>query len=446
MAYGHPKIEVKFNSDQLTHFGGIYLLYLFFKNIGFRVLLSRKIHYSQRNNYYTISEMILALMYPIILGLERITITTLLGNNGVFKTLTGLRSFPQPSTLRRFLIRSSDDLLSQLVSLHQRLRKYFLNLIVRDKKLLFDLDSTVCTVYGNQEGALKGYNPEHRGKKSYHPLFCFEYHSGQSMFGCLRQGNATSATGSYELLVELFNNYSFHEYKMRFRGDAGFYDKKIIALLSQNQVGFAIVADMTEPLKKKVISLDYQETGDDIYSFAETYYQPTDWPKEYRFCIVRRKLPEKETNQTTLFAMDRFSYSAIVTNLTMTPKNVWKFYSNRVKCERNIRSLKNDYYLANIPTKHFGANALYLEILLLAYDLVKWFQRLCLPKSWQSKTLQTLRYDLLLVPGMFVNHNGKQILRFPKNSPWQKIFFEAKNKAEKLNDLNNELKRTEYLK
>ena len=43
---------------------------------------------------------------------------------------------------------------------------------VWDKKwfgrVTLDLDSSVKTVYGNQEGANVGYNPHKKGKKSYH--------------------------------------------------------------------------------------------------------------------------------------------------------------------------------------------------------------------------------------------------------------------------------------
>ena len=31
----------------------------------------------------------------------------------------------------------------------------------------------MSTIYGNQEGAAKGYNPHKPGAKSYHPQFCF---------------------------------------------------------------------------------------------------------------------------------------------------------------------------------------------------------------------------------------------------------------------------------
>ena len=163
------------------------------------------------------------------------------------------------------------------------------------------------------------------------------------------------------------------------------------------------------------------------------------WDKPYRTCIVRKKLVAEESDQATLFTMNAYSYSAIVTNLTMTSANIWKFYSGRVQCERDIRSLKEDYYLGNVPTQTFSANALYLEILLWAYDLIKWFQRLCLPKRDHRKTLSTLRQELLLMPGSFAQHGSKQILRFPKNAPQQKTFWHAKEEIEKLKYLNDVL-------
>jgi hypothetical protein len=36
-----------------------------------------------------------------------------------------------------------------------------------------DLDSTIMTRYGNQEGAKKGYNPKKLGLNSHHPLLTF---------------------------------------------------------------------------------------------------------------------------------------------------------------------------------------------------------------------------------------------------------------------------------
>lgn len=441
MAYGATKIRVKFNSNRLTHFGGVYLFHLFLKQIGWRHLVGTTIKYKQRNSQYTIPEQLFSLLYPVILGLSRIEVSRMLGNNGVFKMLIGLNRFPDPTTLRRFLIRGSEELLPQLVRLHDRSRKYFIDRIVPEKKLLVDMDSTVCTVYGHQEGAMKGYNPRARGRRSYHPLFCFESRSGSSLLGILRHGNAYTSTGAKEYLEQFFAQFSPSEYSVRFRGDSGFYDKEIIALLSQKKAEFAIVADMTGPLKNRVAGLNYKtaQGTNKRYSFAETTYQPMKWERSHRYCIIRKKLEAEETDQTTLFTVDAYSYSAIVTNMAMTSANIWKFYSGRVHCERDIRRLKEDYYLGNIPTQTFDANALYLEILLWAYDLIKWFQRLCLPERDHRKTLATLRQELLLMPGSFATHGSRHILRFPRNALQQKTFWYAKRKVERLKDLNRVL-------
>lgn len=441
MAYGTKEVQIKFNSNRLTHFGGVYLFHLFLKKIGYRNLIATTIRYEQRNNHYTISEQIFSLLYPIILGLSRIEVSKLLGNNGVFKMLIGLNDFPNPTTLRRFLVRGSEELSPQLVRLHDRLRKYFIDRIVPEKKLLVDMDSTVCTLYGHQEGVVKGYNPKERGRRSYHPLFCFESNSGGSLLGILRHGNAHTSTGAVDYLKRFFKVYPNTDYQVRFRGDSGFYAKEIVAQLRGNRASFAIVADMTNPLKNLIRGLRYQTASgkDKRYSFAEVTYQPSLWEQPYRYCIIRKKLEPEETDQATLFTLNAYSYSAIVTNLAMTPANVWKFYNGRVQCERDIRSLKEDYYLGNIPTQTFSANELYLEILLWAHDLIKWFQRLCLPEREHHKTLATLRQELLLIPGSFAAHGSRHILRFPKNAPQQKTFWYAKGKISKLKDLNTQL-------
>ena len=38
-----------------------------------------------------------------------------------------------------------------------------------------------------------------------------------------------------------------------------------------------------------------------------------------------------------------------------------------------------------------NADETYFDLLLLAYNLINWFKRLCLPPEFQNATLQTLR-------------------------------------------------------
>jgi len=114
--------------------------------------------------------------------------------------------------------------------------------------------------------------------------------------------------------------------------------------------------------------------------------------------------------------MGRYLYRAWATNLELTPAGVWRFYDGRAAIEPRIRELREDFALRKIPTGSFEANALYLEVIRLAYNLVTAFQRTCLPEAWQSYTLQKLRLKLFLLPGEVTRPQNRPTLRL-KDSP-----------------------------
>ena len=431
---GAKNVRVAFTAGQLTHFGGVYLLHCFLQQLRLRTFLAERLRISERNNHFSTTERLFALLYPMILGLDKIELTALLGTNGVFQYLTGLPRVPNPTTLRRFLISSADILLPKLRSAHNFLRARFLTLPESRSSYWLDFDSTACTLYGNQEGALKGYNPHHPGKKSYHPLICTEAHLQDCLGGELRYGNAHTASGVNDMLNTVLATLPSLTRTIRTRADAGFYDGDFIQQLCDNQVEFAVVAHMTTPLKRKIPTLRYARV-DAVYSAAEFKYQPHGWKQKHRCVVLREQLTDKRDAQLTLFKMKAYAYHVIVTNLSLTPNGVFAFYEDRSAMERTIRTLKEDYPFGTAPTGNFAANALYAELSLLAYNIVIWFRRLCLPKDWQSYTVATLRHRLLLIPGVFTRTGNRPALRLPKNNPHQDTFLYAEDRIKKLKSL-----------
>ena len=434
MGSGPRKLRTRFTAVGLTHFGGVYLFNRFLQQLRFRRYLSQSLRFEQRNSRYSLTELLIALMYPMILGLEKIEVSALLKTNGVFQYLTGLPSFPDPVTLRRFLVRSAPVLLPRLGGIHDHLRTHFLGRPTLPSSFWLDCDSTARTLYGHQEGAVKGYNPAHPGKKSYHPLLITEAHRSDCLGGFLRPGNAHTAEGVSDLVQKVLRLLP-HQQRLRLRADAGFYNGSLLALLELESVAYAIVARMAPPLSAQVRSLRYCHVAP-RFATSEFSYRPYRWNRSRRFVVLRRILPEDETEfPTTLFTLDRYAYSIIVTNLDLQPDRVFRFYQDRSAQERIIRTLKADYPLAKAPTSSFEANALYAELSLLAYNLVVWFKRLCLPDDWQSCTLPTIRHRLLLMPGEFVRGNNISTLRFPWNSPYQDAFEYAQERINSVTPL-----------
>ena len=189
-------LRIACNHAGLTHFGGIYFFHELLRVLHLRQFLARNLDYSRRNQRYSVSQMILALVYPIISGLDRIETASFLRSNGTFQYLTGLQSFPDPQTLRRFLRQAPPRLWRRLHGVNDRLLQNFIYLPDHRSRLIFDLDSTVVTTFGHQDGAEVGYNPRYRGKRSYNPLLCIEANSAYLWDAELRAGNAATWEGS----------------------------------------------------------------------------------------------------------------------------------------------------------------------------------------------------------------------------------------------------------
>jgi hypothetical protein len=398
-----------------------------------RDFLARHLPYPRRNCRYTVPQMILALLCPIVLGLDRIETASFLRSNGTFQYLTGLPSFPDPQTLRRFLLQAPPRFWEQFHRVNDRLLQHFIHLPDHRSRLIFDLDSTVLTVFGHQGGAQVGYNPRYRGKRSYNPLLCMEANSSYLWDTELRAGNAGTWDGSIELLDTCLANVPPDIRELRVRADAGFGFNPVFDALESRPAEYAVVARLTPALQRLLPGLHYAPVNSD-WEMADFAHRPQGWSRARRFVVARRFLSAEE-KQPTLFALGRYVYRAWVTNLALTPLGIWHFYETRAALEPRIRELLEDYALRKIPTRSFAANALFLEIIRLAYNLVTAFQRLCLQESWQHLTLSKLRYKLFLLPGELTRPQNRPVLRLRQSSMLQALADDILRRINKLKPL-----------
>ena len=336
MPKGPRKLTITFGTKSLTHYGGVYLLHRFLTRIGFKNAVATDVRFAQRNNRYSVGELLLAILYPMILGLERIETTYLLQPNGVFRYLSGLPTYPNPSSLRRFLLRMAPKALPRLRRLHDRFLAKMAMKPHPPWRLIFDLDSTVLVVYGKQEEARVGYNPFKHGRPSYHPLLCFEGQTKDFWHGELRPGDVHTSSGVLELLKACFAKIPAGVRYVIIRADKGFYDHKIVEWLEERRARFVIVAKLTRPIKRKLAHLHYTRVSGGVEA-AEFRYQPTRWLHPYRFVVIRRPQPEEPNEQLTLFKLGKYHYQVLVTNLDLQPLNLWRFYNGRAGIERIIR-------------------------------------------------------------------------------------------------------------
>ena len=411
------------------------LLQRFCSQLKLRWLLQRYVTIHQRNSDYLPSDMILMLLYTAMAGLRRINRTEILQYNGTFLSLLGLSHFPNQSTLRRFLKRLTPKAIRELVSLHDKLRSQLFIIPKARNSLTFDVDSVVLTIYGKLQFARVGYNPRKHGRRSYHPLLCFEAHLQEFWHGSLRPGDAGASTGVIPFLKLCLAKVpqKIGRSRVRIRGDAGFFGKRVIEFLDHLGCGYVIVAKEYSTIKSRARGCSFKKLTNG-WEIGEFRYKPHEWERYHRFVVVRRPIPEDpiEAQQLTLFKDRKYAYHVVVTNLKTHPWRVWRFYSKRATIEKDIRELLYDYSLGKIPTEDWIPNVAFFQILLFAYNIVHWFKRLCLPREYLYATLDTIRTDFLVLPAKLTKKGSQNILVLPKDYHYKEQFMDALKKIDQL--------------
>lgn len=428
-------LQITFTGHHLTHFGGLVLLQRFCQRLHLRRQLRHVVAESPRRTAYPPVDLLLALLFAIMADLRRINKTEILQYNGVWQTLLGLRQFPNQSTLRRFLKRLTPTQIRRLVAVHDHLRARLFGYPRPRTSVTFDLDSVVVVLYGTPQGARVGYNPKKPGRRSYHPLLGFEAHLQEFWHGTLRPGDAATSTGTVPFLRHCLAKTpaTIARRRVRVRADAGFFRQRIVEFLDETGCGYAIVAKLHPPLKARARECRFRPLAHG-WAAGEFRYRPLSWHQPHRFIVVRRPIPldPVEARQLTLFTDRGYAYHVLVTNLPLQPWRIWRFYAKRATVEKNIRELLYDYPLGKIPTEAWVANVAFFHLLLLAYNLVHWFKRLCLLREYLFATLETVRTDFLVLPAKLTKQGSRNILTLPQDYHYRAEFQRALRRIARL--------------
>jgi len=440
MKKGLQSLEFSFEAEGLTHYGGLFLIQRFCNKLDFRRRLQRCWRAAPDWSEFDPVDLIQLLLFLLIAGLQRVNKSDKLQYDGFFLALLGLEKFPDESSLRRFLQRLSPRAIRQLARLHDQLRR---ELFARPKprsSLEFHLDSVVLTLYGKQQGARLGYNPKAKGRPSYHPLLCFEGQGQEFWHGSLRPGDAGSNTGARHFVKRCLAKVpsSIARSRIRWLADVGFFSGGLIDDLDQWGCGYTIVARGYEVYQQMAEKAGFKDLKFG-WGFAEFEHRPQKWRQAHRFIAIRRPLPvdPAQASQLTLFKDRHYSYSFVVSNLGLTPWRTWTNYLGRANIEKSIRELLHELALNKIPSQRWTANVAFFQLLLLAYNLVHWFKRLCLPETQLRTTVETLRHQLLGLPANLINRSGKNVLVLPRQYHYQAEFLAAAARLARLKPLKS---------
>ena len=222
-----------------------------------------------------------------------------------------------------------------------------------DPAAVLDLDSTLFERYGQQEGSLTGHSSRKHGRPSRHPILAMLAGSKRVLPAWLRSGN----TGTVRDLK------------------------------------YAVAARRQPPIRKAIAGLrGWRPFGRGV-EVCELPWQPFRWTAPRRLVVVRELQRERpDAAGRHLFDLPGYTVHAVVTNLSLAPEEVWRFYNGRADCENRIMELKLDFAADGSWPRSFQGTEAVLQLSCLLFSLLTPFKDEVLEDP--SPTLATLRHSL----------------------------------------------------
>jgi hypothetical protein len=308
-------------------------------------------------------------------------------------------------------------------STNQKVSDYFFSWIFDNLKFdnfTLDIDSSVITRYGEQEGAKKGYNPNKKGRASHHPLIAFIADVKLVANMWLRSGDTSSANNFLSFLEDTLSKLKNKTISL-IRLDSGFFQSDILDYLEEKVMDYIVAVKFTAPIQRLIQASNNWVVLDTGIEICEQIYQSESWHKPRRIVIVRQKVKERPKatgKQLKLFKEEEiyknYRYSAYVTNMKLAPIEIWRLYRGRGDAENRIKELKYDFGFDSFNLKDFYATEAALLFAMIAYNLMSLFRTFVLQEKTQ-KTLSTLRYRTFAIGAYFEKINDKLVLKIALN-------------------------------
>jgi hypothetical protein len=420
-------MDLRFTDKEITAWGGLSIMKRMLDHLGFeRALAGCGLPQPGSNRGYRPEQLIMQFMLSVWCGANRFEHGEVTRHDPVLGRVFGFDRMANFKAVMR-LFRKFDLGCSE--SVMDGLYRWLFDQIAINGVTL-DLDSTVMTRYGSQEGAARGYNPSKRGRASHHPLMAFVADTRMIANCWLRPGNASTGNNSQAFLDATLRRLEKQSVCL-LRADSGFSDSAFLDHIEARALHYVIALRLNQPLQRALVDAQgwwrlHDEAGKVVPGIELTRfsYQSNVWSKARWVIGIRQHIEQRESPKgktLNLFADDpvvgKWRYSALVSDLNLSAVTVWRLYRGRADCENRIKELKYDFAADSFNMSDFWATEAALNTVMLAYNLMSLLRQVVLktcPVKHSSNTiqhtLQTLRYKLFAKPAYITTESRKPIL------------------------------------
>jgi len=372
------KLDVSWNPEsQVTQWGGLAYFVSYLKTSGLfdRLVEDAPFHYTSPNAP-EVRDVVGTAVLAIVCGFSRYVHINRLRNDTVLAMLLGLGRIVCEDSVRRALKFADEHELDAWLSRHEK--------DVFDKLLSYeyviDVDNTVKPIFGHQEGAELGYNPQKPGRPS-HNFHSYFIGSIRISLGVdVQPGRRHSGRCGMPRLWELVDGLPAEKKPRLLRGDVGYGGDENMCEAERRGLRFLFKIRRTKTVlslfRRKENDRDWIDVGAG-WEAEETIIQLGGWERPRRCILLRR--PSKDVKRIAtatppkrrgrpkknalVFVQQEFDFvedkvgrrwdcSALVTNdEKLDAATLAQTYRDRGDCENNFDEYKNQYGWGGFVTK-----------------------------------------------------------------------------------------------
>jgi hypothetical protein len=390
------------------------------------------------NNAPRIRDVLGTIVLSVLSGHRRYCHSAALYGDQVAAGLLGLSKIVSHDSLSRGLKKMDEGKAEEWIHAH---------LLRKTEPLLqhayvLDIDATVKTVYGSQEGATVGYNPHKPGRPSY----CYHTY----MVGAARlvmdvdvlPGNQTAGCYSHPGLWRILDGLPPRLHPTFVRGDIAYGNEGTMSGCEDRGVHYLFKMRKSSTIKTLCNELskagtEWKDAGSG-WQATETRLHLGGWSRSRRVVLLRR--PQKKGPPTQILkqpgrqdefefveedAMPQYDWSILVTSLDYDLRTLGQLYRDRGDCENVFDELKNQWGWGGFTTQTLKPTRIMAGIIALVFNWWNIFCRLADPAEHMEAI--TSRPMLQNVIGCLAKSGGKRMLHLSmsgKNARETGLVFE----------------------
>ena len=296
-----------------------------------------------------------------------------------------------------------------------------------DQKIAtIDLDGTIIESWKKQA------QPTYQGGKGYQPILALWAEMDVLVADEFRDGNVPGLQAPLRVAQRAFAALPGTVREYYFRGDSACHEQQLVRWLRDEKrssgpegvIHFAISVRMNQTLKKKIAALpenlwkSYQDS--ETESTKECADVSNYWPEadELKECGPLRYVAIRiRKRQGELFADgNEVKHYAVVSNQWEWPaKKLLEWHREKAgSIEAAHDVLKNELAAGVMPCSRFGANASWLRMAVITYNLLSALKRLVLPADLLTARPKRMRFLIFHTAGRIVNHARRMVVKLSR--------------------------------